>query len=47
MAKAFGMEILEDQPANAELVTHELHKAGFEFVAKCVTTGSQRGVNIC
>src|ERR1017187_211414 len=30
--------ILEDRPADAELVTRELRKAGFEFVAKTVAT---------
>jgi two-component system cell cycle sensor histidine kinase/response regulator CckA len=30
--------ILEDQPADADLITRELRKAGFEFVAKTVAT---------
>ena len=47
MGKAPRILILEYEPANAELVTRELRKTGVEFVAKCVTTGNQRGVNIC
>jgi PAS domain S-box-containing protein len=38
MSKALRFLILEDQPADAELVTRELRKAGFDFVATTVTT---------
>jgi PAS domain S-box-containing protein len=38
MSEALRILILEDQPADAELVTRELRKAGIEFVAKTVTT---------
>src|ERR1035437_5681310 len=38
MSEALRILILEDQPADVELVTHELRKAGFEFVAKKVAT---------
>jgi len=38
MSKALRILILEDRPADAELVTRELRTAGFEFVAKHVTT---------
>ncbi len=30
--------ILEDNPADSELIQHELEKAGFAFAAKCVET---------
>ena len=43
MNKALRILILENGPADAELVTRELRKAGCEFLAKCVTTGSQAG----
>ena len=38
MDKAHRILILEDRAADAELVTRELRKAGFEFVAKTVAT---------
>ena len=38
MSKPLRILILEDRAADAELVTRELRKAGFEFVAKKVTT---------
>jgi two-component system, cell cycle sensor histidine kinase and response regulator CckA len=38
MSKPLRILILEDRPADAELVTRELRKAGIEFVAKNVTT---------
>jgi PAS domain S-box-containing protein len=38
LSEALRILILEDQPADAELVTHELRKAGFEFTAKNVTS---------
>ena len=38
MSKALRILILEDRAADAELVTRELRKAGFEFVAKTVAT---------
>ena len=38
MGELLRILILEDQPADAELVTRELRKAGFDFVAKTVTT---------
>jgi PAS domain S-box-containing protein len=38
MNKPLCILILEDQPADAELVTSELRKAGLEFVAKTVAT---------
>ena len=41
MSEALRILILEDQPADAELVTHELRKAGFEFTAKNVTSEKQ------
>jgi hypothetical protein len=47
MAKAHGMEILEDRPANAELIRREVRTAGLEFVARCVTTESHPGANRC
>ncbi len=38
MSKALRILILEDQPADAELVTRELRKAGFKFIIKEVAT---------
>ena len=38
MGKALRILMLEDQPADAELVTSELRQAGLEFVAKTVAT---------
>jgi two-component system, cell cycle sensor histidine kinase and response regulator CckA len=38
MSKALRILLLEDQPADAELIVRELRKTGFEFVAKNVTT---------
>src|ERR1035441_7037417 len=38
MNKPLGILMLEDQPADAELVTSELRKAALEFVAKTVAT---------
>ena len=38
MHETLHILILEDQPADAELAMRELRKAGFEFVAKTVTT---------
>ncbi len=38
MGELLRILILEDQPADAELVTRELRKAGLDFVAKTVTT---------
>ncbi len=41
MNKPLRILILEDQPADAELVTCELRKAGLEFVAKTVATENE------
>jgi CheY-like chemotaxis protein len=41
LSEALRILILEDQPADAELVTRELRKAGFEFTAKNVTSEKQ------
>jgi CheY-like chemotaxis protein len=38
MSKALRILILEDQPADVELVARGLRKAGFEFAARNVTT---------
>ena len=41
MNKPLRILILEDRPADAELVTRELRKAGFDFVAKRVATENE------
>jgi CheY-like chemotaxis protein len=38
MKKEVRILILEDVPANAELMEHKLQKIGIEFSAKCVET---------
>ena len=38
MTKELRILILEDRPADAELVMRELRKQGILFVAKCVAT---------
>jgi len=38
MSEGLRILILEDLPADAELMEHELHKGGIEFSAKRVET---------
>ena len=41
MTKELRILILEDRPADAELVMRDLRKAGIQLVAKCVTTETE------